>query len=105
MSQNADITNRVVSLAEDIEDRDGSEVVEFVDDALEVKVSASLDGTYRSCSVVVGTGGPHLEVHDDGTVSGAWGSDRHRTHYNNREFQERLTEYVAEMWGQAETEA
>lgn len=75
------ITDRVVSTAERLEDLDSYQ--HFVDDErpLDVEYTVSSRGDVKEVTVVLATGGPHIEVDClSGTVSGYWGGDKHTTH-------------------------
>ena len=69
---------------------------------LEVKFSASLVGQISSFTVVVGTGGPHVEFTVDGQSSamweGYWGSDSPKFHHGSYEnVYTAIADYLGEM--------
>lgn len=92
-----ELTDQVVATAERIEDMTDPDEL----DPLEVRVDASLDGTPRSFTAVLGTGGPHIEVDvTNGTVRGYWGTDKDTTHVNNDEVLAALDERYARHWNE-----
>lgn len=89
------ITDRVVTTAKRWEEYDSMADVE----PLDVHVECSLRGTVRKVTLVVATGGPHIEVNvTSGTVKGYWGGDSHETHINNGDLMERMHDYYARMF-------
>lgn len=77
---NDDLTERVVDTAEGLETYDDPEQIDFLDRKYEV----DHDATVREVTLVLTTGGPHIEVDClSGTVSGYWGGDSHTTHVDS----------------------
>jgi len=94
----ADITERVVQTAEDIEDKDASAVYDRELGALDVEVVASMDGSVKEVILTVAVGGPHIEVSSRGYVKGSWGGENHTTHYRNEEFEQALYEVYGQRF-------
>ena len=71
------IVERVVSLAERLEEIEGPEDIDFLD----AKLTVGIDGSVREVTIIVTTGGPHLEADCwAGVVRGSWGGESHTTH-------------------------
>jgi hypothetical protein len=76
-----DISDRVVSLAEKLEQ--GARLGEDMD-VLECRYEITESGDVREVTAVVTVGGPYLAVEClSGVITGTWGSDRHRTHVDS----------------------
>lgn len=68
------IVDRVNATADRLEGYDSPDDIDYLD----AKVSAGFDGELREITVILGTGGPHIEVDlYSGTVRGHWGTATH----------------------------
>lgn len=78
------LIDQVVSTAERLEDYENHDY--FVDDEnpLSIEYTVSSRGDVREVTVVLATGGPHIEVDCfSGVVRGSWASDTHTTHVDS----------------------
>lgn len=87
--------DQAVSTAERIEDTDSMDEL----DPLDVEVTLSLgsrEPTISDVTLVLGVGGPHVELNASrGTVSVSWGGDHHTTHVNNEPLCEEIHDFYA----------
>jgi len=91
------IVERVVDTANRWEEYDSVDDI----DELDVRVTANLDGTARKFVVVVTTGGPHIEVDvTNETVTGYWGANTHKTHFDNEELSDQLHNHYKRYWNE-----
>ena len=69
-------------------------------DPLDVRVEGSLDGSVHNITLVMVTGGPHIELElGSGIVAGYWsGMSPVRMRTDNKRLTEHLFDHYAEMW-------
>lgn len=95
------ITERVVSTAERLEETSISDLEEDTDplDPLDVNATVNARGDITEITLVVTTGGPHIEVNlGNDTVTGYWGGKEHTTHYRNSDLSNYLWDYYHEFF-------
>lgn len=77
------IAEEVVNMAERIEALEDPHD-DYIEDPLEVKVLAGIDGQPREIYIVLTVGGPHLEVAlYSKTAQGSWAMEEHSCHIND----------------------
>lgn len=87
------ITDEVLSTARRIENKIEDPYEEL--DPLEVKVEADISGDISEITVVLTTGGPHIEVAlYAGRVDGYWGGNEHSVPIMDDDADALLTEYA-----------
>lgn len=80
MTGNADITDRVVTTANRLEDVDDP----FEIDYLDAEYTVTSNGDVKEVKIAITLGGPSIWVNClSGTVEGSWGGDRHTTHVDS----------------------
>lgn len=68
-------------------------------DPLDILVQANIDGTVREVTLVVTTGGPHIEVNvTSQEIVGWWGGASHKSSYFNEKVSARIEDYVTTVW-------
>jgi hypothetical protein len=82
MPMSEDLVDHVVSTAERLEELESPHAL----DPLDIQYTVDARGTVREVTVILGTGGPHIEAKCyEQTVTGYWASDRHSTHTDSKE--------------------
>jgi hypothetical protein len=69
----------------------------FLEDCVDVEVSAGLDGNFRKASYTLAVGGPNYRMSSDGYLCGVWGGVETEA-YVGKNAVETLDDYTDEMW-------
>jgi len=86
---------QAVETAERIENADSMDELDPLDVNVEVSLG-SREPTISNVTLVLGVGGPHVELNASrGTVSVSWGGDHHTTHVNNDALCDEIHDFYA----------